>query len=285
MRRWLSAHRSSFAALASGTVVAALVATLAVVSTGYTAQRMDLTDPSVWVSSRDEGAVGRANTQVFELDSVLPVDADAPEVVQSGSTVLLVDPGSATVRAIDPASAELGDDVALPPQDPELFLADDRVIIVAQGTGEVWFVPLGDLASFDAAAPSNLSLGADAVVAVSETGAMLAYVPETRQVWRVAPGDVVVGERWDVEWGGEAESTDVVQLTAVGERWAVLDVTTRELATEAGVRTLDGDALGGSVRIQQPGPANARVLIAHASGLLGAERPGMGNSRRVSSAP
>ncbi len=274
MRRWLSAHRSSFAALASGTVVAALVATLAVVSTGYTAQRMDLTDPSVWVSSRDEGAVGRANTQVFELDSVLPVDADAPEVVQSGSTVLLVDPGSATVRAIDPASAELGDDVALPPQDPELFLAGDRVIIVAQGTGEVWFVPLGDLASFDAAAPSNLSLGADAVVAVSETGAMLAYVPETRQVWRVAPGDAVVGERWDVEWGGEAEPTDAVQLTVVGERWAVLDVTTRELATEAGVRALDDDALGGSVRIQQPGPANARVLIAHSGGLLGADMQG-----------
>ncbi|WP_262406241.1 Ig-like domain-containing protein [Protaetiibacter sp. SSC-01] len=271
MRRWLSAHRSSFAALASGTVVAALVAALAIVSTGYTAQRMDLSDPSVWVSSREEQAVGRANTQVFELDSVVPVDADAPEVVQSGSTVLLVDPGNATVRPIDPATAELGEDVALPPQGPELFLSGDRVVIVAQGTGEVWFVPLADLAAFDAAAPSNLSLGADAVVAVSETGALFAYVPETRQVWRVAPDDVAVGERWEVEWGADAEASDSVQLTTVGEHWAVLDVTTLEVATEAGVRSVGDEVTGGSVRIQRPGQANARVLIAHSEGLVAAD--------------
>ncbi len=271
MRRWLSAHRSSFAALASGTVVAALVATLAVVSTGYTAQRMDLSDPSVWVSSREEGALGRANTHVFELDSVLPIDADAPEVVQAGSTVLLVDSGSATVRAVDPATTELGDDVALPPQDPELFLAGDRVVIVAQGTGEVWFLPLADLASFDAAAPSNLSLGADAVVAVSETGALLAYVPETRQVWRVAPGESVVGERWNVEWGPEVEDSDAIQLTAVGERWAVLDTSILELATEAGVRAVDAQLTGASARLQRPGPANASVLIAHSDGLIAAD--------------
>ena len=49
MSSWFTAHRSLVATVTSGTVVAALVATLAIVSSGYTAQRMDLTDPSVWV--------------------------------------------------------------------------------------------------------------------------------------------------------------------------------------------------------------------------------------------
>jgi len=271
VRSWLSSHRSLVATLTSGTVVAALIATLAVVSTGYTAQHMDLSDPSVWVSSREERAIGRANTQVFELDSVLSVDADAPEIVQSDSTVLLVDPGSATVRVVDPATAQLGDDIALPPQNPQLLLAGDRVVVLARTTGEVWFVPLADLATFDAASPSALSLGADAVVSVSETGALLAYVPETRQVWRVEPDASVVGQRWDVAWGGEAQSSDAVQLTAVGERWAALDTTTRELATAAGVRPLGNALTGAAVRLQAPGPANARVLVAHSGGLLGAD--------------
>lgn len=274
MRAWLAAHRSLVATLTSGTVIAALVATLAVVSTGYTAQRMDLSDPSVWVSSREEQAIGRANTQVFELDSVLPVDADAPEIVQSGSTVLLVDPGSATVRVVDPATAELGDDIALPPQNPQLLLAGDRVVIVARTTGEVWFVPLADLASFDAASPSNLSLGADAVVSLSETGALLAYVPETRQVWRVEPDDAVVGERWDVVWGEDAQPADTVQLTVVGERWAALDIATRELATATSVRPLDEVLTGTAIELQASGPANARVLVAHSGGLVGADMEG-----------
>ncbi len=274
MRGWFSAHRSLVATLTSGTVVAALVATLAVVSTGYSAQRMDLSDPSVWVASFEQRAVGRANTQVFELDSVLPVDADAPEIVQSGSTVLLVDPGNATVRVLDPATAELGDDIALPPQDPTLLLAGDRVVIVAQTTGEVWFVPLADLASFDAASPSSLSLGTDAVVTVTEAGAMLAYVPDARQVWRVASGESVVGERWDVAWGDEASDSDAVQLSAAGENWAVLDTTTLEFATAAGVREVEDVVTGTAARLQLPGPANARMLIAHSDGLVAADMLG-----------
>ncbi|HET8896029.1 MAG TPA: fibronectin type III domain-containing protein, partial [Protaetiibacter sp.] len=274
MRSWISSHRSLAATVTSSALVAALVATLALVSTGYTAQRMDLTDPSVWVLGGEHQAIGRANTQVFELDSVVEVEADDPRIVQSGTTVLLVDQASATVRDIDPATAVLGDDIALPPQRPELLLAGDRVAIVAQATGEVWLLPLADLGSFDAASPATLSLGENAVVTTTETGALLAYLPEVSQVWQVEPDAVEVGQRWDVAWGADAAVTDAVQLTAVGERWAVLDTATRELATASGVRPLT-EALGGTgVRLQKPGPANARVLIAHSGGLIGADMMG-----------
>lgn len=271
MRTWLAAHRSLVATVTSSTVVAALVATFAIVSTGYTAQRMDLSDPSVWVVGADHDAIGRANTEVYELDSVVSVDADAPRLVQSGSTVLLVDQGSATVRQVDPARATIGDDIALPPQSPEVLLAGDRVVIVAETTGEVWFVPLAGLDSFDAATPASLSLGADAVVAVTETGALLAYVPEAAQVWRVEPDADVVSQRWDAGWGADATSTDRVQLTAAGERWAALDTTTGELATASGVRSLDKELTGTGARLQLAGPDAQRVLIADSRALVAAD--------------
>ena len=234
MRSWIASHRSLAATVTSSVLVAALVATLALVSSGYTAQRMDLTDPSVWVLGGEHQAIGRANTEVFELDSVIEVDADDPRIVQSGSTVLLVDQASATVRDVDPATAVLGDDIALPPRRPELLLAGDRIAIVAQATGEVWLLPLADLGSFDAASPATLSLGVGAVVTATESGALLAYLPEVAQLWRVEPDAVEVGERWDVEWGPDAADVDPVQLTAVGERWALLDTTTRELPPHPG---------------------------------------------------
>lgn len=274
MRAWIASHRSLVATVTSSVLVAALVATLALVSTGYTAQRMDLSDPSVWVLGGEHQAIGRANTQVFELDSVVEVEADDPRIVQSGSTVLLVDQASATVRTVDPATALLGDDVALPPQRPALLLAGDRVAIVAQATGEVWLLPRGDLGTFDAASPATLSLGVGAVVTATESGALLAYLPEVAQVWRVEPDAVEVDERWDISWGPDAADVDPVQLTAVGERWAVLDTTTRELATASGVRPLADAVSGTGVRLQEPGPANARVLIAHSGGLIGADMLG-----------
>ncbi|AYF98832.1 Ig-like domain-containing protein [Protaetiibacter intestinalis] len=262
---WLSTHRSLVATATSGTVVAALVATLAVVSTGYTAQRMDLSDPSVWVVGGDRQAIGRANTEVLELDSVIPTDAEDAQLVQSGSTVLLVDGASATVQRVDPVTSTLGDDIALPPQQPELFLAGDRVVVFAQATGEVWLVPLTELDTFDAASPSTLSLGEGAVVTVTGSGALLAYVPETSEVWRVEPGELVVGDRTGVGW--DAARSDDVQLTAVGEDWAVLDTTIDELATASGVHEL-GSLAGTNQRLQAPGPADSRVLVADSASLL-----------------
>ncbi|MFT4029095.1 MAG: Ig-like domain-containing protein [Protaetiibacter sp.] len=271
MRAWFASHRSFVATATSGTVVAALVTTLALVSTGYSAQRMDLSDPSVWVLGGTHEAIGRANTEVFELDSVVSVEADGPQLVQSGSTVLLVDSGNATVREVDPATATVGDDIALPPQSPELLLAGDRAVIVAQTTGEVWFVPLADLPAFDAASPAELSLGTDAVVTVTETGALLAYIPATAEVWRVEPDVDEVGARWTIPWGPDGAVTDSVQLTSVGERWAALDTTTGELATASGVHGL-GDAVTGSgLQLQQPGAASSGVLIAHSQGLVAAD--------------
>src|SRR5690606_1824083 len=131
-------------------VVAAIVAVAAVVSSGFTAQRMDLGDGAVWVSNGGKQVIGRANTQVLALDTVVAgADADL-EVVQQGGTVLMVDRGSSKVDIIDPATSKSTDSVPLPPEDPQVFLAGDNVVIGSGGTGEYWIMRAADLPRFDA---------------------------------------------------------------------------------------------------------------------------------------
>ncbi len=267
MASWFSTRRSLLATLTSGTAVVALVATIAIVSSGYPAQRMDLSDPSVWVVGASHDAVARANTEVFELDSIIETDAAQAEIVQSGQTVVLVDRASATMRAVDPATSKLGEAIALPPQDPHVLIAGNRAVIVA-ATGEVWFVPLADLASFDAASPSALSLGAGARITTTASGAVLAYVPDATEVWRVDPGASVVGQRSSMRWPGPPPVGDGVQITAVGEDWAVYDAESKLLATAALTRDLSAEIPGATGRLQLPGPAAGGVLVAHPAGLL-----------------
>ncbi len=49
--------------------------------------------------------IGRANTEVLELNSVVRAGANQLETVQNGNTVLLVDHANATVDTIDPATS------------------------------------------------------------------------------------------------------------------------------------------------------------------------------------
>ena len=102
MRTWFTAHRPLLATVTSGTVIAAIVATVAIVSNGYTAQKMELGDASVWVVNGEEQVIGRANTDVLELNTIVRGESPDLEVLQSGSTVLLVDHANATLDPVDP---------------------------------------------------------------------------------------------------------------------------------------------------------------------------------------
>ena len=197
MRSWFAAHRSLLATVTSGTVIAAIVATVAIVSNGYTAQKMELGDASVWVAYGDERVIGRANTEVLELNTIVRGESADLDVLQSGTTVLLVDEANATIAPVDPATSVLGDSIALPPQQPQVHVAGDRVIIFARGTGELWIVPIADLPGFDATSPPTLSLGTGAVVSVDPEGLLFAYSPESDEVYRV---DTAISDEVDRHW-------------------------------------------------------------------------------------
>ena len=175
--KWLAAHRSLVATATSGTVIAAVVATLAVVSTGFTAQKLDLGDGSVWVGNDSSQVIGRANPAVLELNTVVRSTGTELSVVQSGTEVLLVDHTDATLSIVDPATSTAGESVALPPNQPQVFLAGARVAIYESGTGELWLVQQSDLQNFDATTPATLSLGIGTVINVGPEGTLVAYSP------------------------------------------------------------------------------------------------------------
>jgi hypothetical protein len=264
---WLKAHRSLVATATSGAVVAAIVATIAIISTGYTAQKMQLDDGSVWVANGARQVIGRANTEVLELNSVVRAGANQLETVQNGDTVLLVDHANATVETIDPATSSVIDSVSLPPDQAEVYLAGDRVIIFERGTGELWIVPIVEFSGFDATAPASLSLGSDAVVTVSPEGVLFAYSPEVGEVRRV---EATRSDEVDASWGLNLDAgSRTYQITSVGDSWAVFDAGTRILYMEG--RKVDLSTQiepTAGPKLQLPGPAAERVLIGTQDGLL-----------------
>ncbi|MDP9028184.1 MAG: Ig-like domain-containing protein [Actinomycetota bacterium] len=266
--KWLAAHRSLVATATSGTVIAAVVATLAVVSTGFTAQKLDLGDGSVWVGNDSSQVVGRANPAVLELNTVVRSTGTELSVVQSGTEVLLVDHTDATVAIINPATSTAGESIALPPKQPQLFLAGPRVAIYEAGTGELWLVQQTQLQSFDATTPATLSLGIGTVINVAPDGTLVAYSPQLGEVYRL---DATLSDQVDQSWSVKlGAASDSVQVTSVGGQWAVLDTTTRKVAVEG--HTTDVSRLlpsGSTAKLQAAGEAAARVLLATGTALYG----------------
>ena len=265
--RWLVAHKSFVATATSASVVAALVLTVALVSTGYTAQRLDLGDASVWVANGQQQVIGRANTEVLELNTVVASTGSDIEVVQRGATVLLVDRGNSKVDIVEATTSLVTESVPLPPGRPQLFLAGDNVVIHEQGTGEVWIVPISGLSSFDAESQSSLSLGANSIAGVDASGVMFAFSPEAGQLYRVnAAVSDTVDSTQTVEIG---DAGGEFSITSVAGRWAILDSLARLLYLDG--RTVDlGGFLGETDAVLQwPSASGDRVLIGHAGGVLG----------------
>ncbi|MGX5681286.1 Ig-like domain-containing protein [Schumannella luteola] len=268
IRQWLSTHRSLVASATSGTVIAALVAGIAIASTGYTAQRIDLGDGSVWVANNAQQAIGRANTEVLELNSVVPTTGSDLEVLQEGATVLLVDRTEARIEIIDAATSESLESVALPPNQPQVLLAGSTVVIFEAGTGELWIVPEDELESFDSQAPSTLSLGSDAIVSLDPAGLLVAYAPTAGLLYRL-----------DTRTTGAAASSSAVSfagdgvgmsITSVSGQWVVFDPAERIVYTEGGAVDLsDAIATGADARLQEPSTEGSRVLLGYSGGLLG----------------
>jgi hypothetical protein len=265
---WFAAHRSLVATATSGTVIAAVVATLAVVSTGFTAQKLNLGDGSVWVANDSSQVVGRANPAVLELNTVVRSTGSELSVVQSGTEVLLVDHTDATVSIVNPATSTSGESIALPPNQPAVYLAGSRVVIYEAGTGELWLEEQSTLQSFDATTPATLSLGVGTVLNVAPDGTLVAYSPQLGEVYRLDASTAdQVGQSWPVKLGA---ASDTVQITSVGDQWAVLDSSSRKFAVDGHVTDVSNLLPSGSIaKLQLPGDAASRVLLATGAGLYG----------------
>ena len=197
---------------------------------------------------------------------MIRADGQDLEVVQRGTTVLVVDHANATVQIVDPADSSLSEPIALPPEEPRVYLAGDRVVIHAAGTGELWVVPFGKLPDFDASQPTSLGLGLDSVVSVTPDGTLFAYSAEVGEVFRV---DAARTDEVDARWGAGLGDVTDVEVTAVGDTWAVLDHDGRRVALERGVVDLSVFAeVGEDLVLQEPAADGDRILVGSGTGLL-----------------
>lgn len=265
-RKWLRKNLSVVISVTSGTVIAALVTTVAIVSTGYTAQRVDLSDGSVWVANSSQQAIGRANPAVLELNTVVPTTGNDIDVLQSGEAVLLFDRAESKVDIVDPATSTVTESVPLPPDQPEVYLAGTNVVVLEQGTGELWITPWAEFSSFDAESESTLSLGESATVSIDDNGLVFAYSPSLGLVYRL-----------DASIAGSVESTQEVDfpssatltITSVAGRWALLDADAELLYLDGRTVDLSGQiGTGIGAVLQEPSVDGDRVLVAHSDGLI-----------------
>jgi hypothetical protein len=226
---------------------------------------MHLGDAAVWVTSQTKQLVGRANTQITQLNSVVPATDSSPDVVQSALNVLLVDHGSNTVSVIDPATSEAGKGVPLPARNPGVHLVGDRVAVDSGGTGQVWLMSMDALRDFDTHAPPTVDLGGKIVTAVDPAGRFFAYSAGADAVYRIdaAQQDTIAA----TDSVRVSEKSGAVELTAVNGNWALLDASTSDLFT-AGGRVKLPAWLGSDAVLQQASDTGDRIYVAPSSGLV-----------------
>ncbi len=266
IRRWFTRHRSAALTAVSTGVVATVVATIAVVSAGFESQRLDLNDGAVWVVNEDRQAVGRANLQVGMLDSVIPGEGSRLSVLQRGTDVIIVDEANATAEIVDAARSEVVESVALPPDEPTVALAAASVVVHSAGTGETWVTPRPAFESFDPATVAAFQFGPRSAIATTDRLGLVAVSPGLGEVYRVAPDR---SDRVDETWSIDLPQTAEVQVSVAQGRWAVLEVATRLLHTEAGVVDLSTVIPpGASPVLAEPSDDAPSLLIAHRSGLV-----------------
>jgi hypothetical protein len=260
--RWVSGHRSLVMTATGSTVIAGLIAAVAIVSTGYTAQKLDLQDSAVWVSNGAEQAVGRINTQVSELNSVMPGVGTRLDVLQDGATVLVVDRDNSVLDMVDAATSTVSQKIPLPPNDPQVFLASGTVTIISGATGAVWIVPLTGLADFDATALPTLNLGSGIVASIDSAGRLFAYSSGAKKIYEIRPdvaNTIQAADPLSVPAGRD------VSVSSVNGTWAVLDATGRRLYLPG--RTVGLGTVVGTPVLQQPGVDGTGVLVADSAGL------------------
>jgi len=261
---WARSRRSAVATGVSVVAITALVVTVAVASTGYEAQRLDLDDGTVWVANGSRTALGRANTDVAELNAAVRSTGGDLSVAQSSDAVLMVDRSSATVGIVDPATSTIGESVPLPPDSPDVLLSGDRAVVVSGGTGELWSLPVSDLATFSAEQDADLSLGEDAVTSVAPDGTVTVFSAASGDVSRVDAGDAFdVDSTRSTSLTGSGEH----QVTSVGTHWAVLDVEAGRLVVDGDEVDLSSSAAGG-LALQQASDDGDGVLVATSTSLL-----------------
>ncbi|MFB2583570.1 Ig-like domain-containing protein [Herbiconiux liukaitaii] len=272
---WARSHRSLLSTLVGSAALLALVTTTAFVSTGYPAQKVELDDGAVWLTSDLHQAAGRANPQVGLLNAAVRMESGSLDVAQNGRMVVVSDLGGAEARILDTARAEVADTFPLPVGEAEVHLGDGVALVSSLTSGDVWLADPESLAAFDPESPPDLTLGAGGRVALGGGGELFAASAATGTVLTLADAasSAAMGSVGGSAGGAgsssdslDVEQDDELSLTAVGDRWVVYDHDQRRLLTREGTIDL-ADSVGAEDRVwlQEPSVESGAVASGSAS--------------------
>ena len=248
----------------TGVVAVASAGLLAAIITapGNPVTEMSLNDGSVWVTSDQQGALGRLNRQVDRLDTLLLAESNSFDVSQFGTKVALSAPSSGKVRIVDVAYAQFASEVNVP-EGSKVHLGGETAAVFDSATGRAWVAPVEQLAAADyQSIPPTIEAGKGASLTVGHDG----YV----HVLSVVDDKIIslsaTGEASEAELGRDVEAGSI---TAVGSVPSVL-VGSELLVVDGGVTTVDVSEAGESARVQQAGPTADDVVVAGAEALVAA---------------
>ena len=178
---------------APSAVSAGLVLLLAVTGVVYAAGAQEfpisdvqLHDAGVWLTNRSDSIVSRFNTESNSFENAVLMTSDDPnfDVLQDGSEVLLVDPGSHTIRTVDPVRGKIGAELAVPPK-AVVRLGGPSVAVYDPATGKAWIKPFSQITGLNTKGPPDISAKPGSSLAVGIDGTVYLADPATGRLWTV----------------------------------------------------------------------------------------------------
>lgn len=245
----------------TGVVVAAVAAE------GYRTFETKLNDGGVWVTNNRDGAYGRVNKPIGQVDGTVFAESESQlDIVQDGAAVVGVNVSSGLLAPIDPAAMAHPEGERAQVASSAQVQSNGGVLAVLDGaTGRLWLAEadpstgVPSVRSLDSTADPVAEVGGSAALTVSDSGVVWVVSAEDDTVWRVDASGAEVLRKLESDMGEDLE------ITAVGGRLAVLDRTTGVLEVVDGPVT---DVATGAV-LQQPGATSDQVLIGTADRLIG----------------
>ena len=214
--------------------VAALVITgFAMRFPGLHSSEVEVSNGGVWVTSGQDGLLGRLNVEAQELDARLTMVGEDLDILQSGYTV--IETGARGMTPINSAGVSRGGVVELIPG-TEVALGGDRVAIAAPD-GRVWILSPNEAAAFSPSSvePVHETGGEPAQIAVTTEGTV--FVLDGDELLKFPYSDETRDTEADkpIQLGGLSTSEEMVSLTTVGEEPVILDKENRllRLGTDA----------------------------------------------------
>ena len=262
---WLRARPRALASAGAVTAAAVTITTLAFVYQGVPTTEVDLHDGGVWVTKQSSLLVGHFNHESQVLDGGLRTTSDEYDILQSGSTVLMLDEAGSTMSVIDPGMVTMSGAAGMP-GDADVALGGETVAILDRGSGDLWVVQSQSVGTFQIeAADPVVNVGKGADVAVGVDGVVYAVSSESGELVTVRTGADGTPEEPVRSGLPGLDDEPELSITAVGDKPVVLDAATGTVIVDGRATVVDG---GRSAALQQPSAASDAVSLSTESAFV-----------------